>query len=96
MNKYNLNIVVSLMTACVVLIGLWAIQASSATTTGANNQQYQGAGNTQPDTGLKVQQGMTVPSNVKDEGGIYCKPVCVSLPDLWDMSCVPECSDKRG
>ncbi len=96
MNNYNLNIVISLVTVCVVLMGVWAIQASSATTTGANNPQIQGPGNAQPGAGLKVQPGMTLPSNAKDEGGIYCNRVCVSMPDLWDMSCVPACSDSRG
>lgn len=96
MNKHTANIIMSLMTVCIVFVGLWVIQASSANTTGTDNPQFQGAGSMHPGTGSAVQPGMTVPSKATDEGGIYCSRVCVSMPDLWDMSCVPECFDLRG
>ncbi len=98
MKKHTANIMISLVAVCIALVGLWAIQASSADRTGADNPQIQGPRGMQPGTGTAVQQGMTIPSNAKsnDEGGIYCTRVCVSMPDLWDTSCVPECSDLRG
>ncbi len=98
MNKRTANIIMSVMTVCILLVGVWAIQASSAGATGSDNTQFQSSSSMQPGTGSAAQPGMALPSKAKtnDEGGMYCSRVCVSLPDLWDMSCVPECSDIRG
>ncbi len=75
MDKHSANIIISLMTGCMALVGFWAIQASSANTIGADNLQFQTAASTQPRTGSAVQPGMTVPSKATDEGEIYCSRV---------------------